>query len=208
MCANEWKRRGSHNGVRQLSGMDILDLGSRDEFRMIFIGLIFVSKPIIATHACKFCAHFSSQPSEWVTLGWRRQYSGAAPDLLRGRNDKPPIHLSTHPRPLVLTYTYKLASICAPSISFICVGRISRSIDIGQLRTFSLGAHGAPSHPSPREKVGNFNICKTSDCCAHKRKLPRPSSCRCRPEKSFNLSRDRPRRRGKFRYFNLPCAPG
>lgn len=43
---------GRNNGVRvcQLSGMDILDLGSRDEFRMIFIGLIFVSKPIIAIH--------------------------------------------------------------------------------------------------------------------------------------------------------------
>jgi len=38
--------------VRQLSGMDILDLGSGYEFRgMIFIGLIFFSKPIIAIHA-------------------------------------------------------------------------------------------------------------------------------------------------------------
>jgi hypothetical protein len=30
--------------VRQLCGMDILDLGSGDEFRMIFIGLAFLSQ--------------------------------------------------------------------------------------------------------------------------------------------------------------------
>lgn len=98
MCANEWKRRGSQQWSASVPAQWHGYFGSwqsrwipHDIYRPHFCLKAHNSY----THACEFCAHFSSQPSEWVTLGWRRQYSGAAPDLLRGRNDKPPIHPPT-----------------------------------------------------------------------------------------------------------------